>query len=155
GRQPVGGIVNMRTKVAGVAMSGLMASAGLTMGAPPADAAVIVLGRKCLGDEVVRCLEIHYDNTNHRYASHGSVTDVAGGNDYVVDLMHLFDSNDTPKDDTGDTSDTEDTAVGPLSKCVSGGPVTYFVELDWRARNKATGELTATQFVKTSATVCN
>jgi hypothetical protein len=68
----------LKSKVAALATSGLLASAGLTMGAPSADTAVLVVARTYTGEAVVRCAEVHYDTTNHRWRVHGTVTDAPG-----------------------------------------------------------------------------
>ncbi|MDR7276506.1 hypothetical protein [Catenuloplanes atrovinosus] len=67
-----------------------VAATGLVVSASSAQAAIHIYRPPegtCVGTQVLRCMELHYDDRLHRFRLWVEVTDAAGGTAYDVDIV--------------------------------------------------------------------
>ncbi|MFI6485483.1 hypothetical protein ACIBH1_46775 [Nonomuraea sp. NPDC050663] len=123
-----------------------LAASFIAVGIQNAHAAIRIFpatGGTCVGTEVLRCLELRYDDANERYRARAEITDVAGGSDAAVevDLACAGPVGGTGDCNVGDPpgEPVKDTLESPFESCRQGDIITVRFSAEFSWRNIGTG----------------
>jgi hypothetical protein len=135
-------------------VAGALAVPAVALAAPNAHATVHVItaNPECVGQQVLRCLELRYDDVNRRYRAWASIWD--NGNlatQYDVDVTAVAVSPGGSSGAVG-YQPTVDSHSSPLVGC-SGRPQAVGFAATFRWRNAATGA-TDSETRSAGATIC-
>jgi hypothetical protein len=124
-----------------------LAAPAILVGSSNAHAAIRIFAanpRTCVGTEVLRCLELHYDDVNERYRARAEITDADGGGDFGVNIDNVAAG---PKRTSGDVvyNSTWERLESPLVSCTQGDALTVNFTATFSWINNATG-LEGTEF---------
>jgi len=119
-----------------------LAAPAIVIGGSSAQAATRVFpadGGVCVGTQVLRCLELRYDDVNERYRVRAEITDAAGGADASVDVSMVGLANVTIIGTPGWNSDWE-RMESHFEHCTQGTlvGVDFRAEFWWRNNANAT-----------------
>ncbi|GIF73569.1 hypothetical protein [Asanoa siamensis] len=118
-----------------------LAAPAILMGSAQASAAVRIFpadGGTCVGTQVMRCLELRYDDASERFRARAEITDVAGGSDATVDITRVIAAGQL----TGESPEPNPTwerLESPFTTCTQGRQVSVGFSADFRWKNNATG----------------
>lgn len=123
-----------------LAVAALAASA-VVVGAPSAQAAIRIfpaMGGTCVGTQVLRCLELRFDDANERFRARAEITDAAGGSNANVEIVNVEAELEYALGD-GVPSPEWERLESPFSYCLQGTAVSAAFTARFRWQNTSTG----------------